>query len=136
MLGIEISIGFALKSIFISYPYFLIVYTILVFVFVYTFTIRIIEGPVSKLLKDNIDYTIPQNCLWNVIVTMTTVGYGDYSPRSTLGRFVMVSSSIVGTMLISFMVVALQNYFKFNENELKVTMTLKRLQMKLDKKSF
>jgi potassium intermediate/small conductance calcium-activated channel subfamily N protein 2 len=121
MLGVEITRTFALRSIFASDPYFFLIYSIAILVFTFTFMIRVIEGPVSLILKDSIDYNIIQNCIWNVIVTMTTVGYGDYVPRSFFGRMVMIFAALTGTTLLSFMVVALQFYLRFSENEAKVT---------------
>ena len=120
MLGVDISRIFVLRCIFACDPYFFLLYTIGIMVFVLTFIIKIIEGPVSRTLKDKMDYNIIQNCIWNVIVTMTTVGYGDYVPRTNLGRLVMVLSALTGTTIVSFMVVALLNYIKFTDNEAKV----------------
>ena len=121
MLGVDISRIFVLRCIFASDPYYFLIYTICVTIFVFTFLIRIIEGPVSTLLMDPIDYTNIQNCVWNVVVTMTTVGYGDMVPKTNLGRLFMVTASFIGNTLVSFMVVSLLNYIKFSENEAKVS---------------
>ena len=40
---------------------------------------------------------------------MTTVGYGDYFPRTLLGRFFDVIIAIWGTFIVSMMVVVLTN---------------------------
>ena len=82
--------------------------------------IRIIEGPLILIDADNMDYTVIQNCIWNVVVTMTTVGYGDYYPKTNLGRFIMIASVLTGTTLVSFMIVALNNFMKFSNHQLKV----------------
>jgi len=81
--------------------------------------IRVIEGPI-KYLNDptySMDFTYIQNCVWSVVVTMTTVGYGDYYPMTNLGRFILLSSCFYGIIIMSFMVVALQNFLKLGENE-------------------
>ena len=39
--------------------------------------------------------------MWLMIVTMTTVGYGDSVPQTHFGRFVCVIVMIVGTILVS-----------------------------------
>ena len=38
---------------------------------------------------------------------MATVGYGDYYPKTLPGRIVIVLASIVGVVLVSILVVAL-----------------------------
>ena len=48
---------------------------------------------------------------------MTTVGYGDYYPKTNLGRLLCVISSIIGTILMSFIVVALINFLRFSNNQ-------------------
>lgn len=41
---------------------------------------------------------------------MTTVGYGDYYPKTLPGRIVIICAAITGVVLISILVVALNNY--------------------------
>ena len=137
MLGCNISRTFALRSIFASDPYLFLIYSILVLVFTFTFMVRIIEGPIAKIDKDGIDFSVVQNCIWNIIVTMTTVGYGDYYPKTIIGRIVILLAALSGTTLISFMVIALQNYLKFTDNQAKVNFYFeKRLRMKKVRKIF
>jgi hypothetical protein len=47
------------------------------------------------------------NAWWLIIVTMTTIGYGDLYPVTHLGRGVATLACIWGTFLISMFVVAL-----------------------------
>ena len=48
---------------------------------------------------------------------VATVGYGDYYPKTNLGRLLCVISSIIGTILMSFIVVALINFLRFSNNQ-------------------
>lgn len=50
-----------------------------------------------------------ENSIWNVIITMTTIGYGDFVPKTTLGRAIIVILTIWGAFVISIMVVVLNN---------------------------
>lgn len=67
--------------------------------------------------------------MWYVIVTMATVGYGDYWPTSYLGRIVGMISCFWGVFTLSTMVVILNNLLEFTEPEQKsyeVLMKMKR----------
>ena len=48
---------------------------------------------------------------WMVLVTMTTVGYGDYSPQSTAGKLVMGFIMIVGVTIIAMPIAIVGNNF-------------------------
>lgn len=47
------------------------------------------------------------NRLWTVVVTMTTVGYGDYVPLSWESKIIFSIAAIVGMMMISLPVAIL-----------------------------
>jgi len=57
------------------------------------------------------------NGFWCVVITMTTVGFGDYYPRNILGKTIIVISCFLGTFLISMMVAALTYIIEFNNQE-------------------
>ena len=48
------------------------------------------------------------NSLWCVVITLTTVGYGDFRPGTTYGKFIIMIASIWGTFLISLIIISLQ----------------------------
>lgn len=54
-----------------------------------------------------------QNCMWNVVITLTTTGYGDIYPKTALGRIVGSLLMIWGTFLVSFFVVTVSNMLMF-----------------------
>ena len=49
--------------------------------------------------------------IWWAIVTMTTVGYGDFAPKSTAGYFVGVLTCIFGLILLSMPVATIASNF-------------------------
>ena len=51
---------------------------------------------------------------------MTTVGYGDGFPTTILGRAAGVISCVIGSILVSLMVVSLSNVSEFTSEEAKV----------------
>ena len=44
---------------------------------------------------------------WMTVVTMTTMGYGDFCPYTILGRVIAVLCGIWGAFIVSVMVVVL-----------------------------
>lgn len=57
------------------------------------------------------------NSEWLIIITMTTVGYGDLYPTTHLGRFFCLLACISGMILVSAMVVALNMASEFNKDQ-------------------
>jgi len=76
--------------------------------------IKIAEKPLMASIEDvpggtskNFDEII--NCIWLTIITMTTVGYGDYFPRTLIGRGLITIIAIWGNFLLAMLVVTLMN---------------------------
>jgi len=45
--------------------------------------------------------------MWNIIVIITMVGYGDLYPATHIGRVIGLTGAILGNLLIAIMVVSL-----------------------------
>ena len=58
-----------------------------------------------------------RDTLWCVLVTMSTVGYGDYYPLTHVGRIVMVASMVAGTIYSSLIVAVAVQAVQFNVRE-------------------
>ena len=63
------------------------------------------------------DYSNMTNCMWNVIITLTSVGYGDLYPKSTWGRIVGIQICFWGVFITSFFVVTVTNMLTFSGSE-------------------
>ena len=70
------------------------------------------------------------NSFWNVIITETTVGFGDFYPKSVFGRVIGVLVCSWGVFIVSFFVVTLNNMLAFNANQDKSYNILQRLHYK------
>ena len=117
MLGYKLTRLTAIRCLIINDPYIFLTIVTIVIVVTISFSLRIIEGPLIFLDNDGIDLSFISNCIWLTLVTMTTVGYGDYYPKTNLGRLLCVISSIIGTILMSFIVVALIIFLRFSNNQ-------------------
>lgn len=99
---------------------FLFIFTLYLFsIPFFGWMLRIAERPLIHVDKSNNGYDYA-NAMWNVIITMTTVGYGDLYPKTFLGRMVTFFICIWGTCIMSLMVVAITNVFNLDSSETKV----------------
>ena len=64
----------------------------------------------NQILFD--DYT---TSIWCVVITMTTVGYGDVAAISPFGRIVSIINALWGAFIISLLVASINNIFELNE---------------------
>jgi len=54
--------------------------------------------------------------IWNVVITMTTVGYGDITSISVFGRLISMLNAIWGAFIISLLVASIGKIFELSEN--------------------
>ena len=47
--------------------------------------------------------------MWNIIITISTVGFGDVFAKSTCGRLIITGIAFTGIFITSLMVVSLLN---------------------------
>lgn len=134
MMGVKLSRIFAIRCLLKTRPYLFLSCLIIFCVFSTSYILKIIEGPFfdgSKEKRFN-NYTTIENCIWTVLVTMTTVGYGDLYPSSNYGRFLLLFSAVVGTILISLVIITLQQQFQFNPTEDNAYRFYERIKTKAD----
>lgn len=74
--------------------------------------------------------------MWNVVITLTTTGYGDIYPKTLLGRIVGALLMMWGTFLVSFFVVTVSNMLTFTPQEEKSYTLLLRLHFKEELKTY
>ena len=70
--------------------------------------IRYAENDVDQGSFDSIP-----DAFWYTLVTMTTVGYGDYFPLSVPGKFVGGACAITGVLVVAMVVPVVVNNFDF-----------------------
>ena len=113
----EADFMFAIKAIKEDSPYTFVSFALVVPLLALAYCVRIFERPLMPVTNQNFDSF--GNCMWFLIVTMATVGFGDYWPTSYLGRIVGMLSCFWGVFTLSTMVVILNNLLEFTEGERK-----------------
>ena len=64
------------------------------------------------------------------MITMTSVGYGDFYAQSHCGRLIAIFAALWGTLNMSLFVVALNNILNLDSSESKAYMLMERLEYK------
>lgn len=77
--------------------------------------LRMFERPLIP--TSHMNFTNMSNCVWCVIITMATVGYGDYYPISNFGRVIGVFVCLWGVFVVSMSVATLNNLLEFSRGE-------------------
>lgn len=137
-INFDISYRLIMKTLLKQRPY-----TMLLVCFISTSTIlavmvRLFERPfyddpvISNISEDDPnyqDYSLYNNSWWAVVVTMTTIGYGDYFPVTHLGRIVIVIACFSGVFIVSLTVVTLTISSEFSYGEKSTYEILQRLRI-------
>lgn len=119
----EPGLVYCLRSIFKDNPFYFITIIFVLSVNVFAFTFRIAESPVYTYSPS----TSYSNMIWMTIITVTTVGYGDFNPKTEIGRLISTLCVSWGALIVSVMVVVLTQAFTMNRsNYLFIKMNFKR----------
>ena len=73
-------------------------------------------------------FTAYANVVWMIAMTMTTVGFGDMSPLTPLGRIVAAICAIWGVLILAVMVGVLTHILSLDSSETQSLLILKKLQ--------
>lgn len=96
-----------------------------------SFTLRTFEFGVKsfedKTFIGNNPFQNLNNCVYFIFFTIATVGYGDFVPRSILGRIIAIVSMIVGAIILALIIASLSVMSEFNNGEKKAYSKLKKL---------
>ena len=126
--GTEATFMYAIKAVMKDRPYSFMGISLFLPLLIGGFTLRMFERPLIS--SSGFDFNSLGNCFWNIIITMTTVGYGDYYPISNYGRIVGIIVCLWGVFLVSISVATLTNLLKFTLGEVKAFEILCKLKGK------
>eukprot|EP01017_Pseudomicrothorax_dubius_P037983 TRINITY_DN5636_c0_g1_i5.p1 TRINITY_DN5636_c0_g1~~TRINITY_DN5636_c0_g1_i5.p1 ORF type:complete len:394 (+),score=93.45 TRINITY_DN5636_c0_g1_i5:76-1257(+) len=117
---------FVIKSLMKAHPFQVLFVALIWSILLFAQALRICERPLNR--NDlNMNFGEYKNAIWNVLVTMTTVGYGDYYARTDFGRIVAFFICIWGVCVVSLMVVTLTNFLNMGVLETKAFSIVERL---------
>ena len=137
MYGCESDYLYAIKCLFKDTPLSLIGIVFACSILIFSISLRIAERNLvieyprhfnGQAYPGNIERF--ENALWLTIITMTTVGYGDFFPRTIFGRLIDILLVVWGTFIVSLMVVVLTNTLNMDQSEKRALIVLNRLEAK------
>ena len=76
---------------------------------------RIVERPFS-LINDRMNEPFFNN-IYFIITTITTVGYGDFVPVTTLGKALFIITAFYGGFIISLLIVSVEGIFSLSTKQ-------------------
>lgn len=111
--------------------YFVFVVTVL---FIFQYIIKVFESAITEHIESaQLNKTF--NVIWYCLITIFTVGYGDIAARTDGGRIFVAILSIIGSFLISLLLMGLNNFLEQTQTEEKQFNLLKRIQLNETQKS-
>jgi hypothetical protein len=121
--------GYALKALLHEKPIPLLAILMGLSVLVFSFAVKIYEQNFHSFSGSQ-DYSYIWNSMWLVMLTMTTVGYGDFYPQTHIGRLILVLAAFWGIFIVSLIVLILTNFSLFSPAQLRSYSFMKRLDLK------
>ena len=120
---------FVIKCLLKKRPYQFFIASLIFSILVFSFGIRICELPLAiKLERESFQsYT---TTIWMVMITMTTVGYGDYNPKTIPGRTLGFVLCIWGVFLMSMIVIILFQSLELSYEEKQALLIFNKLEAK------
>jgi hypothetical protein len=133
MYGCRADFSYSLKCLFKEHPLKLICLCYSMSACVFAYLVYLAERQI--LTQDagggNISATTNySNALWLILITTTTVGYGDYFPQTPLGRVIILFVAIWGTLIVSIMLVVVTNTLSMEGCEIRTAKILDKLELR------
>jgi len=116
--GISANMRFAFKSGMTNAPGFTITYLFVSSTVVLAYVLKVFEMPYYAQLESH-DFQNYFSSFWCVVISITTIGYGDTVPFTVFGKILIMFAAIWGTFLISLIIAIVANIFALNRNEQK-----------------
>lgn len=130
MEGCEANTEFAVKAVLKKSPLNALFIALVFSSIIFGAVLVNFESPMD-VVRDSNEFSFIWNGMWLAVVTMTTVGFGDYYAISVFGRIVTVLIIFWGIFLISLVVVALTNLMDLDHKESRAYTILYRLKSRV-----
>lgn len=134
MSGINLDTFFSFKALMLYKSYLCYPLLLIMFLLFGTFGIVVAESPAQKL--NDVNFSSYWNAFWCMMITILTVGYGDFYARTVFGRIITIITAFGGTFLLSMLVATFSSIFTFSESEFSICLLINRTGDMKDKEKF
>jgi hypothetical protein len=117
---IRIHSVFATKLLMENDPVKCVIFISIVFCFSAGYWLKVVEGGINSRFESYLD------CMWCLVITFWTIGYGDLFPTTLLGRFVAIITGFLGIVTAAIITATLANTMQFSVKEFFVKSSLDR----------
>jgi len=126
---------FALKALQKENPFFTLGIIFVLTCVCFGFSLRNFELHFWEAQNElNQNWRYHWNAIWCIFVSMTTVGYGDFYPKTHLGRFIIIVACVFGIYFVSMTMVFMTGRSVLNEPEMKAYKLIVRLKLRTELK--
>ena len=115
ILGIQDEFKFTMRAFLKKHPYLSVLIMFLLSIFILGYMLHVYEQSVQSSA-----FTSLWDCFWIVSYTESTIGYGEITPKTHLGRLVMILSSFFGVFMYSYTVMVVRISAMLTTNEIKL----------------
>lgn len=98
------------------YPGYTVATSLIMSLLMLAYMMRIAERPTART-DGRMNYDPFINNVYMTVVTLTTVGYGDYAPISELGKVISIITAFWGGFIISLLIVSVGGIFSLSKKE-------------------
>ena len=129
------NIIFVIKAELTEHPFIILLVTYGLIILVFGYSLRLCEiGFVNNVPIENYqDWTSYWNGFWCIFIAITTVGYGDFTPRTLVGRIICVIATFFGIIVFGLIIISLHTKMAMSTREIgaykeiKITLLNKKL---------
>lgn len=100
------------KILFKKHPVFISLLFFSILVFLSSFGVYVLEFE-----NPNANFDVYFNCIYYTVITLCTVGYGDYSPVTEIGWFYTLFLMVIGIIAVNLINYSFIDLIKINDNE-------------------
>jgi len=122
---VQSGVSFSLKALIKERPGITVFLTALISILWLAYLLRIFERIAYESQGQKV-FDSYFSSIWNVIITMTTVGYGDIAAISSYGRMISIMNALWGAFIISLLVASIGKIFELSEEQRKAIEEIKK----------
>ena len=129
MMGKHLNLFFSFRALFINHTAIMLGYCFIIICSMLSYMLKVLSQPITFNSNSRKFHNFG-NCFWFCIITMTTVGYGDIFPETTLQRIVGCLIAMMGNILVALIVSFFQGKINLKNEETNALEFIRRINKK------